>query len=199
MEQDLPIEEQSAPAQLTEATKPAVKPAASGTSESGSAYAKAVALGLAVAIVASLVYSAVDIVVGTVIAMREHSGYFAAVLGLLIIKLVGPAAALLIGKAMMLGSGRRGGLKYQVVAALLTYVAITMAEVPVLFWQFHLQGQNVTHATFGLVTAMIEYGLTSPLIGLQDLTSGVIGLLFLLGSMGLAWWTTAAPRAAKAA
>jgi hypothetical protein len=192
MEQDLPNVERVEAFDVPESTP--VQAGTTSPAHEGAYLAKAVGFGIVAAFLGCVLYAAVDIVVSSVMGMREHTGYLGIAIGLLIVKTMGPASALLIGRAMRLGSGRRGGLKYQVVAVVLTYLAITMAQVPILFWQFHQQGQNVTHMTGGLVWAMTQYGLTSPLIALQDLTSGTIGILFLFGALALAWWATSSRR-----
>ena len=49
----------------------------------------------------------------------------------LVIGFVSLAVGYLVGKAMMLGSRGVGGRRYQVAAALLTYMAVSLAAVPI--------------------------------------------------------------------
>jgi hypothetical protein len=80
---------------------------------SHTAYTRALLYGIGAAVVGMILYALFEIVSGIVI------GYLAIGVGYL------------VGKAMKLGSGGRGGRRYQIAAALLTYAAVSVAAVPV--------------------------------------------------------------------
>jgi hypothetical protein len=77
------------------------------------AFAKAILLGIGAAIVGCAIYAEFTIVTRIEIAVMSL--------------LVG----FIVGKAMMLGSGGYGGRKYQIVAAVLTYMSVSLAFVPI--------------------------------------------------------------------
>ena len=81
--------------------------------DSHSAFVRAVLFGVGAAILGLILYATFEIVTTITI------GYAALAVGWL------------IGKAMTMGSGGVGGRRYQVVAVLLTYAAVSMAAVPV--------------------------------------------------------------------
>jgi len=80
--------------------------------DSHAAFARAVTFGAGAAIVGLALYAVVGIVTGLMI------GY------------VSLAVGWLVGKAMMKGSGGLGGRRYQIVAVLFTYAAVSMAAIP---------------------------------------------------------------------
>jgi hypothetical protein len=55
----------------------------------------------------------------------------------------------IVGKAMMAGSGGIGGRRYQIVAVLLTYAAVSMSAVPIALFLPHeqAQSQKANHAS----------------------------------------------------
>jgi len=78
-----------------------------------SAFVRAVLFGIGAAVLGLILYAAFEIVTSITI------GYAALAVGWI------------IGKAMITGSGGIGGRRYQIVAVLLTYAAVSMAAVPV--------------------------------------------------------------------
>ncbi len=92
-----------------------------GQGSSAKYYSRALAFGIGAAVVGLIGYAAFEIVTGWII------GYVALGVGWL------------IGKAMMKGSNGFGGRKYQVTAALLTYAAVSLAAIPVMFSQISKQ------------------------------------------------------------
>lgn len=85
--------------------------------DSHSAFVRATIFGIGAAIVGLIGYAAFGIITGIMI------GYISLAVGWL------------IGKAMHKGSNGVGGRRYQVVAALLTYAAVSMAAIPMYFSQ----------------------------------------------------------------
>jgi hypothetical protein len=119
----------------------------------------------------------------------------------LAIGFVSLAVGFIVGKAMHLGSGGVGGRRYQVVAALLTYLAVSMSAVPIAIHQLrqHQPAAQVSATTeqsrppnlakaIGVLALM---GVASPLLDLQDPTHGIIGLIILFVGMRFAWRFTA--------
>ena len=86
--------------------------------DSHAAFARAVTFGVGAAIAGMALYAIVGIVTGLMI------GY------------VSLAVGWLVGKAMMKGSGGLGGRRYQIVAMLLTYAAVSMAAIPTAIVEF---------------------------------------------------------------
>jgi len=81
--------------------------------DSHTAFTRAVLCGIGGAIVGMIIYATFAIVTGLVI------GYLALAVGFI------------VAKAMMLGSQGLGGRRYQIVAVILTYAAVSMAAIPV--------------------------------------------------------------------
>lgn len=86
--------------------------------DSHGAFARAVTFGAGAAVVGLVLYAVVGIVTGLMI------GY------------VSLAVGWLVGKAMMKGSGGLGGRRYQIVAMLFTYAAVSMAAIPMTIVEF---------------------------------------------------------------
>jgi hypothetical protein len=86
--------------------------------DSHSAFVRAILFGTGAAALGLILYATFEIVTTITI------GYAALAVGWM------------IGKAMIMGSGGVGGRRYQVVAVLLTYAAVSMAAVPVAIHYF---------------------------------------------------------------
>lgn len=97
-----------------------------------------------------------------------------------------------VGAAMKKGAGGYGGRKCRIVAALLTYVAVSMAAVPIYLYLGH--GHEISTACQPGVT-LITYALIgsdSPILALiASPGSGVIGVVILFVGMRYAWQATA--------
>lgn len=137
----------------------------------------------------------------------------------LVIGFVSLAVGYLVGKAIVLGSGGVGGRRYQVAAVLLTYMAVSLAAVPIAI-SVHMKHKSAQQHTqvndpaagpaastaaapaapapapkmgfakaLGLLTVL---GLASPFLALADPGHGVIGLIILLVGIRIAWQLTAA-------
>jgi hypothetical protein len=146
---------------------------------------------------------------GFVIATGISIGYIALAVGWI------------VGKAMMMGSGGVGGRRYQILAVLLTYAAVSMASIPIAlhYMSEHKSPQaqakqssdsaatqpsgeqeasKATEETkkpamsFAAALGMLAaLGLASPFLELQDGFSGIIGLIILFVGMNFAWRMTA--------
>ncbi len=81
--------------------------------ESHAAFVRALLFGIGAAVVGMILYAVFEIATGLII------GYVALAVGYL------------VGKAMMKGSNGRGGRRYQITAAVLTYAAVSLAAIPV--------------------------------------------------------------------
>jgi hypothetical protein len=89
--------------------------------ESHAAYVRGVLFGVGAAIAGLILYATFEIMTGIII------GYISLAVGWM------------VGKAMMKGSNGRGGRRYQITAALLTYAAVSMAAIPI--W-IHYAGEH---------------------------------------------------------
>jgi hypothetical protein len=122
----------------------------------------------------------------------------------LIAGFVSLAVGFLVGKAIILGSGGLGGCRYQIAAVLLTYIAVSLAAVPIAVSQHmkqksaqaHTQESNsatnspkVSPAKALGVLALI--GLASPFLALSNPMQGVIGMVILFVGIRIAWRMTA--------
>jgi hypothetical protein len=164
-------------------------------------YTRALLYGIGAAIVGLIVYATFEIQTGIII------GYLSLAVGWM------------IGKAMMKGSNGRGGRRYQITAALLTYAAVSMAAIPI--W-IHFAGQkNAQHTAqqqqlaaeqreleketerpqtpppakpamnMGKAFLALAFlGLASPFLELADPFHGAIGLFILFIGIRIAWQTT---------
>jgi hypothetical protein len=128
---------------------------------------------------------------------------FALVTGL-VIGWVSLAVGFIVGKAMSLGSRGVGGRRYQLVAVLLTYLAVSLSAVPIAIHQMRQQHQAQAQSS-GTAAAphrepmspakaigvLALLGIASPLLDLQDPVHGVIGLVILFVGIRFAWRFTA--------
>lgn len=87
-------------------------------------YSRSLAFGIVAAIIGLAGYATFEIVTGWII------GYVALAVGWL------------VGKAMLIGSRGMGGRKYQVTAAVLTYAAVSLAAIPLLFYQLNKEKKD---------------------------------------------------------
>lgn len=120
----------------------------------------------------------------------------------LIIGWVSVAVGYIVGKAMHMGSRGVGGRRYQVVAVLLTYFAVSMSAVPIAIEQIRLHHRNQAQETAQpqpgapvslakTVAVLAWVGIASPILDLQDPVHGLIGLVILFVGLRFAWQFTA--------
>ncbi|MFZ0814573.1 MAG: hypothetical protein WAM78_03585 [Candidatus Sulfotelmatobacter sp.] len=163
-------------------------------------YTRALLCGVGAALVGLIVYATFEIQTGIII------GYLSLAVGWM------------IGKAMMKGSNGRGGRRYQITAALLTYAAVSMAAIPI--W-IHFSGsqkhghhaaqqqqtdeeqnqldneteqaQSPARSKEDMGKAFLQLaflGLASPFLELADPFHGAIGLFILFIGVRIAWQLT---------
>jgi len=171
--------------------------------DSHGAFVRAVLFGIGAAVLGMVLYATFAIVTGIVI------GYASLAVGWI------------VGKAMVKGSNGVGGRRYQIVAVLLTYAAVSTAAIPI--WIHYAnehrqtsQGSRQTSASpasgeqdpnsnelqsaprtrpnfFAAMGTLIGLGLASPFLELTDNPmGGIIGLVILFVGMRFAWRFTEA-------
>ena len=165
-------------------------------------YMRALLFGIGAAIAGLILYATFEIMTGIII------GYISLAVGWM------------VGKAMMKGSNGRGGRRYQITAALLTYAAVSMAAIPI--WihyagerkqaQHSSQQQKLTEEQrqhdresgrqpaaapakpamppAKALLGLAFLGLASPFLELTDFFHGAIGLFILFIGIRIAWQTT---------
>lgn len=139
--------------------------------DSHAAFMRAILFGIAGALIGLALYVAFALATGLVIGW------------------VSLAVGWIVGKGMHMGSGGVGGRRYQIVAALLTYVAVSMSAVPIAIYQ----GGRLHHIPMdGEILARLAWlGIASPILELRDTVSGLIGLVILFVGIRFAWRFTA--------
>jgi len=165
--------------------------------DSHKSFVRGVLFGVAGAILGLVIYVAFALATGWMV------GY------------VSLAVGYIVGKAISLGSRGVGGRRYQVAAVLLTYVAVSLAAVPIAI-SVHKQHRvvqqqpaqagdqppaQVNRSAAAAPTRMSParavgllalLGLASPLLALAHPAQGLIGLIILLVGIQIAWKITAA-------
>lgn len=114
------------------------------------------------------------------------------------------AVGYIVGKAIIMGSGGTGGRRYQMAAVLLTYIAVSLAAVPIAISQHMKQRSMQQHAQAGAAAVsaptmspakaagmLVIVGLASPFLGLSNPAHGIIGLIILFVGIRIAWQITA--------
>jgi hypothetical protein len=143
-------------------------------------------------------------IAGAVLGFALYVG-FALATGL-VVGFVSLAVGFIVGKAMNLGSRGAGGRRYQLVAVLLTYLAVSMSAVPIAIYQMRQQHQAQAqtqaqasdsaapreHMSAAKVIGVLTLvGIASPFLDLQNPTHGIIGLIILFVGIRFAWRFTA--------
>jgi hypothetical protein len=153
--------------------------------DSHAAFVRALVFGIAGALVGFALYVAFALVTGLVIGW------------------VSLAVGFIVGKAMNLGSRGVGGRRYQLVAVLLTYLAVSLSAVPIAIHQMRQQHQAQAQASntaephrqhmsvAKAIGVLALLGIASPLLDLQDPVHGIIGLVILFVGIRFAWRFTA--------
>ncbi len=138
------------------------------------AFLKAIVFGIGAAILGCALYAGFTIVTNIYIGI------------------VSLAVGWLIGKAIKMGSGGVGGKRYQIVAVVLTYLAVSIADVPI---AIHAAGKDlsvlVNPAWFGRI---LVFGISSPFTQLSNPVNGILGLVILFVGIRIAWRLTAGPK-----
>jgi hypothetical protein len=154
-----------------------------------SAFGRAVLFGIGGAILGLVIYVAFALLTG------------------LIAGIISLAVGYLVGKAMIKGSGGIGGRRYQIAAVILTYMAVSLAAVPIAV-SLHMKQKNAQQQTQVVDAAAGEapkpkmplgralgtlalIGLASPFLALSSPGQGLIGLVILFVGLRIAWRLTA--------
>jgi len=154
--------------------------------DSHSAFVRGISFGIGGAILGFLIYAAFALATGWMV------GYISLAVGYI------------VGKAIIKGSGGLGGRRYQIAAVLLTYIAVSLAAVPIVISQ-HMKQRSAQHAQandsaigrgpkMGFLKAagmLALIGLASPFLALSDPGHGIIGLIILFVGLRIAWKITA--------
>jgi hypothetical protein len=144
---------------------------------------------------------------GAILGLGIYVG-FALATGLMI-GYISLAVGYIVGKAIVMGSGGVRGRRYQIAAVLLTYIAVSLAAIPIAVSQQMKQKGAQQHAQisdssdssavssptmrFGrAVGALTLIGLASPFLALSNPAQGIIGLIILFVGIQIAWKITAA-------
>ena len=148
------------------------------------AFMRALVLGIAGALVGLVLYVIFALSTGLVIGWASV------------------AVGYIVGKAMHLGSRGVGGRRYQIVAVLLTYFAVSMSAVPIAILQsrqhqaptqsIEATAQPRAHVSYRKAIATLAWvGIASPILELQDPVNGLLGLIILFVGLRFAWQFTA--------
>ena len=142
--------------------------------QKNTAFTRALLFGIGAAIIGLAGYAAFTI------ATSFYIGYVALGVGYI------------VARAMKFGSGGRGGRPFQIVAVILTYLAIALAEIPIALWEVraHLPSGRM----LAVAIRLLPIGLTSPIREMRDPIHGLINLVILYVGLQIAWRGTAAPR-----
>jgi hypothetical protein len=92
----------------------------------------------------------------------------------------------LVGKAIKKGSRGVGGLRYQIAAVLLTYMAVCIVNIPVV-WSSYIWTYKTTEIPWGLILFMASY---APWFQFQRGVLGVIAELSLIAALYLTYRIT---------
>lgn len=96
------------------------------------------------------------------------------------------AVGFIVAKAILIGSKGIGGRRYQVLATVLTYLAVSLSFIPIVLSFAH---RSISEFSFA---KLLVVGLISPFLELQsDPGRGLIGLVILLVGIRIAWRMTA--------
>jgi len=139
-------------------------------------------------------------IAGALVGLALYVG-FALATGL-VIGWASLAVGFIVGKAMSLGSGGVGGRRYQIVAVLLTYLAVSLSAVPIALYEMRQHPrqaqtsdvpapQREPMSASKAVGVLALLGIASPFLDLEDPVHGIIGLVILFVGIRFAWQFTA--------
>jgi hypothetical protein len=156
------------PAELS----PGAKPVSASTEEESekSSYPLALLYGTGAALVGLAFYASFTIIT------HFYIGYVAVAVGLM------------VGKAMMKGSGGVGGPQYQITAVALTYSAITLASIPIHIAR--LLGEGTAFDWASMSGPLLIGAIAGPFLRLRTGAYGIIGLVILFVGLRVAFRVT---------
>ncbi len=138
--------------------------------DSDAAFTTAVLYGIGGAVIGLAVYS------GFVIATGWSIGYLALAVGWI------------VAKAILMGSKGVGGPRYQAAAVILTYFAISLSSIAILY------GYVMMHPDNGLpaipLSRLVLLGLASPILRVMHSPNGLFGLIILFVGLSIAFRMT---------
>ena len=140
--------------------------------QSNTAFTRALLFGIAAAIVGLAGYSAFTV------ATSLYVGYIALGVGYI------------VARAMKFGSGGLGGRPYQIAAVILTYLAIALAEIPIMLWP--LRARIPSGHMLAVAMRLLPVGLESPILAMRSPVHGLINAVILFVGLQIAWRGTAA-------
>jgi hypothetical protein len=147
-------------------------PAATSSEESSSPFLQAVLFGAGAAALGLILYASFTIIT------HWYFGYVALLVGWM------------VGKAMMQGSGGEGGPRYQAAAVVLTYLAISLASIPIHLARAADAGVAIDWAA--MWAPLLLSGIAAPFLALVAGGYGIIGIVILFVGLRVAFRITRA-------
>jgi hypothetical protein len=139
--------------------------------DSHAAFTRGILYGIGGAIVGLVIYATFTILTGIIL------GY------------VSLAVGWIVGKSIRMGSNNMAGRRYQIAAVILTYLAVSLAAIPIALRNYHLgplTGQQLLNLAL--------WGIASPFLEFSRVSFGALISLFILAiGMRIAWQITGAP------
>jgi hypothetical protein len=126
----------------------------------------------------------VAVLYGAVAAVIGCAGYTVIGYSGIMVSIVAIGVGWLVAKAMMTGSRGVGGREYQVVAGVLTYLAVSGAE---LFDSLHYSGLPLSALSQFPMGWIARQVIAGPILALKNPFNGALGLLILFFGLRTAW------------
>jgi hypothetical protein len=110
------------------------------------------------------------------------------------------AVGWIVGKAILKGSSGRTGRRYQITAAVLTYLAVSLSTIPIVIYQISKLGTSIESSAGAeldipaMAGRLVFLSLRAPFENLRDMPSGLISLIILAVGVQIAWRMTGSTR-----